>query len=267
MMRGTPLAGLLCAIVLGVAAGFAVLAAPHTRKPAPAPAHDPAHVHGPAHRSAHGSAHEPAPVTPPGLDEIHRVAPDVDRPTLADALRAVACARASRPPEPGSSKDAILAVIDYSLPSTVRRLWVIDLAKPALLFRELVAHGSGTGENLATAFSNEPGSKASSLGLYRAAEVYQGHNGYSLRLDGLTPGYNDRARERDIVMHGAWYVSPKHVRTFGRLGRSWGCPALDPGVAKPVIDALRDGAWVYISAKKLEREKDEVVGAVCGDGE
>jgi hypothetical protein len=265
MMRGTPLSGLLGAIVFGVAAGAAVLAALHTpaRKPTPAPALARAHRH--AHESAHGSAHKSAPISPPGLDEIRRVAPDVDRPTLADALRAVACARASRPPEPGSSKDSILAVIDYSLPSTERRLWVFDLAKPALLFQELVAHGSGTGENLALAFSNEPGSKASSLGLYRAAEVYQGHNGYSLRLDGLTPGYNDRARERDIVMHGAWYVSPKHARTFGRLGRSWGCPALDPEVAKPVIDALRDGAWVYISAKKLEREKGAVVGAVCGD--
>ena len=218
------------------------------------------------------SSSDPAEIRPvaPDLDlstlsaKIRLIAPDADPSTLGDALRAVACARASRPPEPSSSKDSILAVIDYSLPSTERRLWVIDLAKPALLFHDLVAHGSGSGENQATSFSNDAGSKASSLGLYRAAEVYQGHNGYSLRLDGLTPGYNDRAREREIVMHGAWYVSPKHLREFGRLGRSWGCPALDKGVARPIIDTLRDGGWVYISAKDLEHEQDEVVTAVCG---
>lgn len=244
--RRTPFSGLLSAVAFGVAFSAAVLGAAFGAE-TDIPEREP----------------ERAPVPPAGLDEIRGVAPDVDRSTLADALRAVACARASRPPEVLSSKDSILAVIDYSLPSTERRLWVIDLAKPALLFQELVAHGSGSGENLPTAFSNVSGSKASSLGLYRAAEVYDGHNGYSLRLDGLTPGYNDRARERDIVMHGAWYVSRKHLRMFGRLGRSWGCPALDKEVAKPVIDALSDGAWVYISAKKLEREKDELIGAVC----
>src|SRR5262245_21636645 len=207
---------------------------------------------------------EPLPSSESELAEIRRLAPDVDASTLSDALRAVGCARAARPSAVRSPKDSILAVIDYALPSTERRLWVFDLTKPALLFHELLAHGSGSGENLPTSFSNDAGSKASSLGLYLAAEVYQGHNGYSLRLDGLTPGYNDRARERDIVMHGAWYVSRKHLRTFGRLGRSWGCPALDEEVAKPVIDTLRDGAWVYISAKSFGHEKGELVAAVCG---
>ena len=206
---------------------------------------------------------EPASCSSPGLAELLRVAPDADPTALADALHAVACARASRPTASPSSKDSILALIDYSLPSTERRLWVIDLAKPALLFHDLVAHGTGSGENLPTSFSNDEGTRASSLGLYAAAEVYQGRNGYSLRLDGLTPGFNDHARERAIVMHGAWYVSPRHLLAFGRLGRSWGCPALDEDVARPIIDTLRDGAWVYVSARRAERQKGELVSAVC----
>ena len=198
------------------------------------------------------------------LEEMGRLAPELSSQTLADALRAVDCARASRSSRRRASKDSILAVIDYTLPSTEKRLWVFDLAKPALLFHELVAHGKGSGDNVATRFSNVSGTLASSLGLYRAAEVYQGQNGYSLRLDGLTPGYNDRARKRDIVVHGAWYVSRKHARTFGRLGRSWGCPALDEEVARPIIDALRGGAWVYIDSRSVEPEPGKLLAAVCG---
>ena len=204
-----------------------------------------------------------APAAVPGLDDLRRVAPDLDVQTLADALSAMGCARGPRIGKGRSAHDSILAVIDYSLPSTEKRLWVLDLEKPALLFHELVAHGIGSGETLATRFSNENGTRASSLGLYHAAEVYEGRNGYSLRLDGLTPGVNNRARERDIVMHGAWYVSPEHARKFGRLGRSWGCPALDTAVARPVIDTLRDGAWLFIGARAVEREKSEVAAALC----
>ena len=185
----------------------------------------------------------PAPMTPaPGLFErISRLAPDLDPGVLALALEARACALRNR--EVGD--DARLAVIDYSRPSTQKRLWVFDMARDALLFHEHVAHGSGTGDNLARRFSNEDGSHATSLGLFRTAETYQGGNGYSLRLDGLDAGFNDRARSRAIVMHGAWYVNPDLIRTQGRLGRSQGCPALREQVAKVVIDTLKQRQLLF----------------------
>lgn len=175
------------------------------------------------------------------LDSLHAAAPGLDTKVLALALDARTCA-AKR----GLAKDARrLAVIDYSRPSTQQRLWVFDLARPALLFAEHVAHGSGTGDNLARRFSNVDGSHQSSLGLFRTAETYVGGNGYSLRMDGLEPGINDRARDRSIVMHGAWYVDPDLARRQGRLGRSYGCPAVRPAIARPVIDTLRDGQLLF----------------------
>ena len=185
----------------------------------------------------------PAPMTPaPGLFErISRLAPDLDPGVLALALEARACAL--RNGEVGD--DARLAVIDYSLPSTQKRLWVFDVAHDRVMFNEHVAHGSGTGDNLARRFSNEDGSHAASLGLFRTAETYQGGNGYSLRLDGLDAGFNDRARSRAIVMHGAWYVNPDLIRTQGRLGRSQGCPALREQVAKVVIDTLKQRQLLF----------------------
>jgi hypothetical protein len=138
-----------------------------------------------------------------------------------------------------------LTVIDYSKPSTEKRLWVFDIPSRGLLFEELVAHGSGSGQNLATIFSNEPETHRSSLGLFVAEDTYVGKNGYSLRLNGLDAGYNDHARERAIVMHGAQYVSEAVAKKQGRLGRSWGCPALEEGIARQVIDHVKDGGLVF----------------------
>jgi hypothetical protein len=138
-----------------------------------------------------------------------------------------------------------LTVIDYSRPSTAERLWVFDLRSRELVYEELVAHGQGSGGNLPTQFSNEPETHATSLGLFVTADTYVGRNGYSLRLDGLDRGFNDRARDRAIVMHGAPYVSPEFVRAQGRLGRSWGCPALRNAVARDVIDLVKGGGLVF----------------------
>jgi hypothetical protein len=136
-------------------------------------------------------------------------------------------------------------VIDYSLPSTARRFWVLDMVRRRVLFHELVAHGEGSGDNYASDFSNEPGSRQTSIGLFRTDTVYRGGNGYSLRLEGLEPGVNDLAMERRIVMHGASYVSPRAVTALGRLGRSWGCPALARGTHKQVIDRIKGGTAVF----------------------
>ena len=134
-----------------------------------------------------------------------------------------------------------LTLIDYSRPSTSPRLWVIDLDTERVLFEELVAHGRGSGGNVTEHFSNEPGSLASSLGLFLTGDTYVGSNGYSLRLHGLERGVNDRALDRAIVMHGASYVRAGMER-LGRLGRSWGCPALRPAVARQLIDTIKGGS-------------------------
>src|SRR6185436_18217321 len=110
------------------------------------------------------------------------------------------------------SDPSTLTVIDYSKPSTSKRLWVYDLRAHELLYEELVAHGQGSGDNVPTMFSNEPETHRSSLGLYVTDDTYVGKNGYSLRLNGLDAGFNDHARERAIVMHGAPYVSADFVK-------------------------------------------------------
>lgn len=161
---------------------------------------------------------------------------------LARALDAVDAARARGI----SGRGDLLTLIDYSLPSTKPRLWVLDLADGKVLFNELVAHGQGSGGNYATRFSNLPDSHQSSLGLFLTGGTYTGGNGYSLKLRGLESGVNDLAESRYIVMHGAWYVSPEHARTHGRIGRSWGCPALPKASAGPVIDTIKDGSFLFV---------------------
>lgn len=156
------------------------------------------------------------------------------------ALRAFECGRAA-----GHFEGSLLTIIDYSLPSTERRLWVIDVDRAAVLFNELVAHGEGSGDRLAVAFSNAPGSRQSSLGLFKTEETYWGRHGRALRLSGLEPGINDRAEDRAIVIHGAPYVSETFVAEHGRLGRSWGCPALPFGVHDAVIDRIKDGTAIF----------------------
>ena len=142
----------------------------------------------------------------------------------------------------------LLTVIDYTRPSTEPRLWVLDLDLGRILYRELVAHGRGSGDNLTRAFSNAPGSLMTSLGLFVTDAPYVGQNGYSLRLRGLEPGVNDKAFERAIVVHGAPYVSESVAARLGRLGRSWGCPAVRLDVARTLIDTIKGGRRFMRSA-------------------
>ncbi|AUN95311.1 murein L,D-transpeptidase catalytic domain family protein [Pseudazoarcus pumilus] len=172
--------------------------------------------------------------------ELSARAPDLDISVLRHGVSAMQCAIRH-----GAQGAERLAVIDFSLPSSERRLWIFDLNKRALVLADYVAHGNRTGENLATAFSNIVGSHQSSLGLFRAAESYHGKHGYSLRMDGLEPGVNDRARERAIVIHGADYVDPSWIPVQGRIGRSQGCPAVRPEIAATVVDALKGGQFVF----------------------
>ncbi len=172
---------------------------------------------------------------------LAKLAPDADPRVISLALEARECAARQF----GQAPSPRLAVIDYSMPSTKPRLWVFDLTSNTLLFHEVVAHGQGTGENMARAFSNKDGSHQTSLGLFRTGDTYQGGNGYSLRMEGLEPGTNDAAMSRAIVMHGAPYVNLKMAQKQGRLGRSWGCPAVRPEVARQVIDSLKSGQMIF----------------------
>jgi hypothetical protein len=143
------------------------------------------------------------------------------------------------------AQPSTLTIIDYSRPSTAKRLWVYDLRAQELLHEELVAHGQGSGGNVPTVFSNTDESHQSSLGLFVTKQTYSGKHGVSLRLDGLDKGFNDRALERAIVMHGADYVSEEFARAQGRLGRSWGCPAVRQGVIREIIDDVKGGGLVF----------------------
>jgi hypothetical protein len=150
----------------------------------------------------------------------------------------------------------VLTVIDYTRPSNEPRLFVIDVRRSRVRFAELVAHGRDSGGNAAERFSNAEGSHMSSLGVFRAADAYRGEHGLSLHLDGLEPGFNDHARDRAIVIHGARYVSAEAVAALGRLGRSWGCPAVRPSFAKRLIDTIKDGSLIvayYPDADWLSR--------------
>ena len=165
----------------------------------------------------------------------------IDPKLFAMALNAAASAVATG----DAAEPRTLTVIDFSKPSTLKRMWVFDLRSKELLFEELVSHGRGSGRTMATEFSNVPESNQSSIGLYRTGETYIGKHGYSLRLDGLEPGFNDRARARAIVMHGAEYVNESTARAQGYLGRSLGCPALRPGITREVIDAVKEGGLLF----------------------
>jgi len=144
------------------------------------------------------------------------------------------------------NKSSILTIIDYTKASHEKRLFVIDLKNDCILYNTLVAHGKNSGIHYAEKFSNINQSLMSSPGFFSTAETYIGKHGYSLKLDGLEKGVNDKARERLIVIHGANYVSENFIAKHGRIGRSWGCPALPPDLSKVVIDMIREGSCLYI---------------------
>lgn len=140
----------------------------------------------------------------------------------------------------------LLTVIDFTLPSTEKRLWIIDVAKQEILLNTVVSHGRNSGDLMANRFSNTPESFQSSLGFYKTAETYHGKHGYSLRLDGLEKGFNDLARSRAIVIHGADYAREEFAKATGRLGRSLGCPALPTELSAKVIDIIKEGSLIFI---------------------
>lgn len=172
---------------------------------------------------------------------LQRLAPTLKARVLQRALRAYRCAQ-----KKGIARRSLLAIVDYTLPSSQKRLWVFDMRRKKRLYHEWVAHGKGSGNLFARQFSNRPNSLQSSLGLYVTQELYHGKHGLSLRLRGLEKGFNDKARQRAIVMHGAWYVSRAFLKQHKRLGRSWGCPAVRKKITRPLLQKIQKGAVLYI---------------------
>lgn len=143
-------------------------------------------------------------------------------------------------------KKELLTIIDYSKPSTEKRFFVIDMDKKELLVYSHVSHGKNSGGNIATSFSNKISSNKSSLGFFLTENTYIGGNGYSLVLNGLEKGINDKAKDRYIVVHGADYANPKVAKSQGRLGRSLGCPALPRDISKKAIDMIKNGSVLFV---------------------
>ncbi len=168
------------------------------------------------------------------------VIPGIKSEVLSLAVNAYDKARAE-----GIGDKEYLTIVDYSLPSTARRLWVIDMRTRTVLFNTYVAHGKGSGNNYATSFSNAHGSKKSSIGVFLTSHIYNGHYGPSLNVIGLEEKFNSNAEARRIVFHRAHYVDEAIIKKIGRLGRSFGCLALNNKVADKIMHTIKDGSLVF----------------------
>lgn len=185
-----------------------------------------------------GQANLEAPVDQT-IPTITSKAPSLRPDVLKLALTAYNCAV-----ESGYGKKKKLTIIDYSMPETQKRMWVIDLSSGKIVFNNLVAHGQGSGGVTPSHFSNTPETHESSLGLFMTGDTYFGQDGYSLHLHGLEKGFNDHAYSRSVVMHGAWYVNEEAAHE-GYIGRSWGCPAVPERLAQPIVDTIKNGSLVF----------------------
>ena len=186
------------------------------------------------------AAPAPAALFDTRLGALLKLAPRLSPRALEAALTALNRLQASG----AKVRSDVLTVIDYTIPSTERRLWVFDLAHPRVLFEELTAHGKNSGDNQAVRFSNVPNSLMTSLGAFLTGDTYIGKHGLSLRLRGLEKGVNDNSMDRAIVIHAAAYVNDSDAKTKGRIGRSWGCPAVRPEISRRLIETVQGGTLV-----------------------
>jgi hypothetical protein len=150
-----------------------------------------------------------------------------------------------------AQNSSVLTVVDYTKSSREKRMWIVDVLNKSMILNTWVAHGHGSGKEMAKRFSNKVDSHQSSLGFYLTDDVYYGDNGRSLRLNGLDEGFNSNARKRAIVVHAAAYVGPDMVELEGRMGRSFGCPAVPPDVADEVIDTIKEGTVMFINGNSM----------------
>ena len=170
-------------------------------------------------------------------DLLHKEAPTLNERVINKVLTTLKCAS-----QYNVDRNDILTIIDYSLPSNEKRLWVLNLKEKKLLFYTYVSHGIKSGTLETSYFSNKFNSKASSIGVYKTEQAYYGREGLSLRLDGLDRSFNDNASNRSVVMHGGWYMDEHFIQRYGRPGRSWGCPALPLSQYQPIINTIKDNS-------------------------
>jgi len=158
------------------------------------------------------------------------------------------------------ANEQVISIVDFSKPSSEKRLFILDLKNYKVLFNTYVAHGMNSGQAIAKQFSNKPESYMSSLGFYETMGTYNGGNGYSLRLQGLERGINDNANRRDIVIHGADYVNENMIHARGYIGRSFGCPAVPQSLHKSIIDKIKNGTCLFIfSPDKMYLSKSGIL--------
>lgn len=174
------------------------------------------------------------------VKHLRAKAPNISSNVLRLSLIAYHKAR-----EEGLDQKQILTVIDYSKPSAERRLWVFDMKRDSVLYNTWVSHGKNSGYATSTSFSNRVSSLKSSLGVFVTKQTYVGKVGYAVRLDGLEPGVNDNAYRRATVIHGASYVNGEMARRLGRVGRSWGCPAVSSSLSRPLINTIKNDTLVF----------------------
>ena len=156
--------------------------------------------------------------------------------------------------------ESIISIVDFSQPSHSKRYYVIDVHQRKILYREYVAHGKNSGNIWARSFSNTPHSHQSSLGFYITAETYFGKHGLSLRIDGLEQNINHLARKRAIVMHAATYAEESFIKRFGRLGRSFGCPALPSENFPAIINQIKSGTLLFVySGDKNYKDNSTII--------
>lgn len=168
-------------------------------------------------------------------------APDLHEDVIKKVLKTLQCVGSHN-----TDRTNVLTVIDYSLPSNEKRLWVFDLVQKKLLFHTYVSHGIKSGTLSTNYFSNKYNSKASSFGVYRTDKAYYGREGLSLRLNGLDRNFNDNASNRSIVMHGGWYMDEHFIKKYGRPGRSWGCPAVPLSMYQPIINTIKENSLIVV---------------------
>jgi hypothetical protein len=162
------------------------------------------------------------------------------------------------------NNERILSIVDFSLPSSKKRLFVIDVKEGKLLYNTYVSHGRNSGREKATQFSNSPESFQSSLGFYVTKDTYVGKHGFSLRLQGEDKGFNDNAMSRAIVMHNASYVDESLIRSQGYIGRSLGCPAIPEKLHKPIIEKIKNGSCLFLySPDKNYTSRSKILNSIA----
>lgn len=179
----------------------------------------------------------------------------LNKKIIALALKGYEYAKLSAPIEKN-----ILTIVDYSQPSVAKRLYVIDLNTDTLLMNTWVAHGRNTGDLFSRSFSNQPESKKSSVGVFLTGDIYTGKHGKSMRLNGLEKNINDNAADRHLVVHAADYVSESFLKATGRMGRSFGCLAVNPQDLNRLIDLTKNGSVIFSYAQ--QEDKDKILAAL-----